>query len=494
MSHAREWSAYQEAIFAAVAQGKEAPHLVIDAKAGTGKSTTLEECVARVRANERVLVCAFNKAIADAMAARLPAHVTCKTIHSLGLQSIGRARGAFPKISQYYVNDAVRGEAHRNFRRPKDAAGEIVKLISRAKGCLALDAEAIDAAADDAGLALRPNERDKAIRIATAFVKRAMVATSGPINFDDMIFICAVQQLTLPAFDWVFVDETQDLNPAQLAIVKRLGEYARIVAVGDPNQAIYGFRGADREAMPRMVRELEAEQLPLSICYRCPTSVIADAQALVPSIEAAPTADEGITRNCEMGELFDCATPGDFVLSRTNAPLVSLCMRWLRGGVRARIRGRDVGASLAAFVRSSGAGSVAELLECVARWEHDEAERLDAKDRDAQPIHDKADCLRAVATGQPNIDAVIDSIESLFAVCDDDGIAHEFIELSSTHRSKGLEADVVWLLRDTYCQPRKGQHGISQEEKNLLYVAITRARKELIYVAKSAADEALAAE
>src|SRR3954466_436986 len=107
---ARNWSAYQQGIFAAIREGQQAPHLVINALAGTGKSTTLEECVLITPPGSRVLVCAFNKSIADAMAARLPEDVTCKTLHSLGMQAIGKSRGSWPKVSNYYVHDLARAE------------------------------------------------------------------------------------------------------------------------------------------------------------------------------------------------------------------------------------------------------------------------------------------------------------------------------------------------------------------------------------------------
>jgi DNA helicase-2/ATP-dependent DNA helicase PcrA len=504
---ARQWSGYQQAIFGEIRKGREAPHLVINALAGTGKSTTLEEAVLLTAEGDRVLVCAFNKAIAEAMAARLPEDVTCKTLHSLGLQAISRARGSFPKISNYYAHDLAR-TALRSlpFKEQKEAVAAAVRLIGRAKGSLIVERDAIDELVDTMGLEIDKRLRKPVVATAAAIVAAAATATTGVINFDDMIFIPAIQQLGLPPFNWVFVDETQDLNPAQLAMLLTMADAgARIVAVGDPNQAIYGFRGADKEAMPRIIRELEADVLPLSICYRCDAAIIREAQGIVPSIEAAPGAAAGKVTTVGMDRCIAEATPGDFVVSRTNAPLIKLCHGWLKDGVRARIRGRDVGEGLTSWIKKSKAGSIAELVEAVNAWEGEELERLEEAGRPTDAVTDKADCLRALAGCQKTIDGLLTHIDELFAPHDDDGVAHDYIELSSTHRAKGLEADVVWLLRDTYMQsrwvpisgePEEGEKTwkkngrtyvkrMGSDEANLFYVGVTRAKHELFYVTKA---------
>lgn len=510
---ARQWSTYQQAIFVEVKRGPSAPHLIVNALAGTGKSTTIEEAICATDEGDRVLACAFNKSIADALEARLPEGVHCKTFHKLGLQVLAKSRGYFPETKNFYVHDLARNALKSlPYKEQKEAVSAVAKLVSRAKGGLIAYADAIDQLVDEMGLEIHKRLRAPVVKTAAAI----MAASADPawrcINFDDMVYLPVIQALPLPTYDWVFVDETQDLNPGQLMMIRSMAlAGARIVAVGDPNQAIYGWRGADKEAMGRMKRELSATVLPLSICYRCPTSVIAEAQRLVPSIEASPTAEAGLVATVSMTRCIDEATPGDFVISRTNAPLIRLCHTWLKDGVRARIRGRDIGEGLTSWIKRSGAGSIKELRETVTAWEGEEVKRLDDLGRDFTAVTDKAACLLALADCKPTIAELLSHIEELFAVCDDDGVAHNFIELSSTHRAKGLEADVVWLLRDTFMQsrwtplvgePREGEKvwkkasgnfvkRMGSEEGNLFYVAVTRARKELYYVVGSVGDDAL---
>jgi superfamily I DNA/RNA helicase len=159
-------------------------------------------------------------------------------------------------------------------------------------------------------------------------------------------------------------------------------------------------------------------------------------------------------------------------LSRTNAPLVSLCLRFLREGRPATIQGRDIGASLAVFVKKSAAKDVQALCDYVEQWRDVECKRLSEKRRDTQAVEDRADCILALADGAPSVIEVIARIERLFADTSDSAR----IVLSSTHKAKGMERDTVWMLMSTYGR-RPGT-----EEQNLIYVAYTRARKNLFLV------------
>jgi DNA helicase-2/ATP-dependent DNA helicase PcrA len=288
-----------------------------------------------------------------------------------------------------------------------------------------------------------------------------------------MIWLPVVLDLPQLKFDRVFVDETQDLNPAQIEMTMRaVKANGRICAVGDPRQAIYRFRGADSAAVDNVVKRLEATVLPLSVCYRCCKAVIRKAQEVVPEIEYAPDAIDGVVSDATIAEMKANAKPGEFILSRTNAPLVSLCMYFLRIGKPATIQGRDIGATLAAFVKKSAARSVEELCDYVETWRDTECKRLAVKRRDTQAVEDRAECILAISEGAKTVTEVISRIENLFADKDDS----TRITLSSTHKAKGMERDTVWMLSSTYGR----RAGV--EEENLIYVAQTRARTTLYLV------------
>lgn len=470
----RIWSSYQQAVFDAVAS--PGGHIVVEALAGSGKTSTIIEALYHTAESSSVLLVAFNKSISTELQERAPESVEVSTLHSYGLRQITRAMGKRP-IEGRAASDRVKALMGDKWHL-REQRTAVAKVISLAKATLTdhEDLEALDALADAYDIAVPKGSEDPAGRmrlwqVASRVLQECLEADDGPIDFDDMVWLPVVRRLPVRTFDWVFVDETQDLNACQLELVIKAAKGGRIVAVGDRRQAIYGFRGACSDAIPSMIRRLEARVLPLSITYRCPLAVVREAQRIVPALEPAPGAPEGIVRNAGMAELRRDAAPGDFVISRVNAPLLSLCWTWIAEGRRAEIRGRDIGAALAQWIRGTNARNVLALQKLIDDWSTRECARLLQADRDTTAVTDKAACLHALCEGAESVEAVLSKVDRIFGEGTGGGII-----LTSTHRAKGLEARRVWLLRDTYCK------WPGPEEANLLYVAETRSKHELIYV------------
>lgn len=242
------------------------------------------------------------------------------------------------------------------------------------------------------------------------------------------------------------------------------------------HNCVYQFRGANARALRLFTERLQAKRLPLSISYRCARAIVDHVRTVLPEIpiQAAADAHAGevayVPRE-RMEHPTRGAQPGDFILSRTNAPLIGLCLKFLRAGRRANIQGRDVGDSLAAFVKKSGARTVEALRDYVEGWCEKECARLSAKRRDTQAVEDRAACLLELSDAETIAD-VVARIEELFS----DRAGTDCIVLSSTHKAKGLERDRVWLLVGTYMRRPEVQ------EMNLYYVAVTRARRTLFLV------------
>lgn len=467
----KNWSKYQQAVFENVANGTG--HTVVKAVAGSGKTTTIVEALRHVPADCKTLFVAFNKDIAEELKKRAPAGVEVSTLHAYGLKTVTRALGRL-RIDARRVDDLARA-MHGDERETFELRRDLAKTVSLAKGALASEEDQIDALIDTFGIeSAKGDARHQFIQdVLKLLVQCTDTGRDGRIDFDDMIWLPVVLNLTQTKFDRVFVDETQDLNPAQIEMTLRAVKTGgRICAVGDPRQAIYGFRGADSAAVDNVVSRLEATVLPLSVCYRCCKAVVEEAQTIVRDIEWAPNAEDGLVTDATRAEMRRDARPGDFILSRTNAPLISLCMSFLVEGRKANIQGRDVGASLSAFVKKSKARSVDALRTYVETWRDAECARLAAKHRDTQAVEDRAECILALSEGAETVADVTSRIESLFADSDD----KNRITLSTTHKAKGLERERVWLLRSTY------RRRPEVEEDNLYYVAVTRAQKVLFLV------------
>lgn len=473
----RQWSHYQLAIFDAIENSSD--NIVIEALAGAGKSTSLEEAIMRAPAEASVLVLAFNKSIAEAMRARIPDQaIEIRTAHGFGFSTLREISSSF-QMKKWQVGDLASSALGRPNKRGREY---VVKLVGLAKGSLTPpDTESLGALADAFELwAPKGQQESRLLGVASAILKQQARQGRRSIDFDDMIWLPIQWGFEIPSYDYVFVDEAQDLNAAQLELALRAAKGGRLIAVGDRHQSIYQFRGADSEAIPKIIAASNARVLPLSITYRCDAAIVREARAFVPALEARPEAPSGVVRSATEDELFEFAAPGDFVLSRTNAPLIKLAYEWLRAGVACEIRGRNIAQDLVNWIETLKARSLAELEMKVHEWLQEQAEAALENPRKVAAAYARAECVIVLARepGITSVNGITEKIEEMFA--DSESGDSSRITLASTHRAKGLEADRVWILRDTY------RPGESAEESNLLYVALTRAKHELIYVTQGA--------
>ena len=464
----RNWSVYQQDIFADIAKGNG--NTQVDALAGTGKTSTIVEGFYYVPKSKNSLMCAFNKSIQTELEARAPSEVSVKTLHGLGYAA---CRRAFPKLGQ---PDSKKLDAYIKADRGDEDNYELrtnlAKAISLAKGYLANTTEQIDEIIDRHQVDICSDTREQ----FTTTVLKVMEATkkdTSRVDFDDMIWLPNVLNLRLEKYGMVFIDEAQDLNSAQINLaLNSVSDNGRIISVGDKNQAIYSFRGADSNAIDNIVERLGSKRMPLSVTYRCAKNIVELAQTLVPEIEAAPNAEEGSVNEIPVHQMENLVKPGDFILSRVNAPLIKWCLALLKARVPANIQGRDMGQQLSSLIKKSSSKTVAGFLSWLEEYEDTEVARLANIRRDSSIVSDKAECLRVLCDGAKTLDEVKDNINHLFK----DGDDKDRVILSSTHKAKGLERDRVFMLKDTY----KVGKGI--EENNLAYVAYTRARRELFLV------------
>jgi superfamily I DNA/RNA helicase len=285
-------------------------------------------------------------------------------------------------------------------------------------------------------------------------------------------------------YELVCIDEAQDMNLPQLIMARKAcHEGGRVIVVGDDRQAIYGFRGAAQDGMNLMVRELNAVELSLTITYRCPKAVVALAAQIVPDYRAADSAPNGTIAYMGAGKLVNSVEVGDAILSRANAPLMPICLALLRGGVPARIEGREIGKQLLGIVRSLRAKSVPNFLFKLNAWGQKQKNRIGKSENSEARIgviEDQVAVLVAVAEGVRSVSEIEARINELFQ--DSNGFAKPAVVLSSVHKAKGLEWNRVHLLSKTF------KPGAEGEEANIYYVALTRAKKELVFVSDEAPE------
>lgn len=478
---ARTWSEYQQNIFSFIEN--ETGNAIIEAVAGSGKSTTIIEGMNRIPAGASSIFLAFNKSIADELKGR---GVNARTFHSLTYSPVLRAM-QLNSVDANKLRRVLDAEFSGNDRRLYGTFAS--KLVSIARqigvGCLApntFDTWMSIVSHHDLELENEDADLGRGIEVAQELLE---ASNNAPIvDFDDLLYFAVLHGISLPKFDFVFVDEAQDTNSIQRAILRKIMKpTSRIIAVGDPAQAIYGFRGADSNSLNLIADEFNCTQLPLTVTYRCPTSVVTYAQQWVKHIEAAPGAKEGEVQDLGTAWNPTMFTAGDLVVCRTTKPLLSLGYRMLQAKIPVRILGREIGQGLVKLVQRMKAVDVDDMLTKLAQWEQRETEKAIAKQDDAKAerLSDQASAIRCIADGlnedERTLDKLVSVINSLF---DAPGAA---VTLCTIHKAKGLEAPTVYWLARSKCPSKWArQPWQKQQEANLCYVAATRAQDKLVTI------------
>jgi superfamily I DNA/RNA helicase len=316
-----EPSKFQRAIFDFIEQRKES--LVIEAVAGSGKTTTIVNVLERIDPENRTLFVAFNKAIADELAKKVPKHVEAKTTHSVAWGVARRVYdkakvdgNKFTRVFKEVLAETDKSDEEKNLLKTVyyegvrrmvglarnfalgpaefankeillDTPSEYLKIIEDYD--IDFDEDANRIVSDDGGDS-RANEEAMEARInalavdlAQKCLRKSIEISHEVVDFDDMLYLPILHGMRFYTYHYVFCDESQDLNRIQFLILRRLlAPNGRLIAVGDSRQAIYLFRGSDSSSMAKIKQNFKAEELPLSICYRCPTSVVKIAQHDVP--------------------------------------------------------------------------------------------------------------------------------------------------------------------------------------------------------------------
>lgn len=484
-------SPQQQAFYTWITDGSGS--CVLEAVAGAGKTTTLIKGLELMTGD--VFFGAYNKAIADEIRGRLPrdaqAKIDVSTFHAAGFRFWRRVAKSV-KVDGNKCRTIFRAAAERNpVYKPFESA--VLQLVSLAKqaglGVLrsAGESEWLSLV-DHYDIECPDNNVTLTIKLACRLLKESIAQDHDVVDFDDMIFAPLYHNARVWEHDWVLVDEAQDTNATRRALALRmLKRGGRLVAVGDPRQAIYGFTGADSDALDLIAQAVNAQRLPLTVTYRCPKAVVKYAQSWVSHITAADTAPEGEVLSSVVGELAQAAKPGDAVLCRFTAPLVQHVYAFIAAGIPAKIEGREIGEGLKALATRWKTTSLAKLEGLLQAYQEAECAKLRAKEKEskAAALEDKVACLFVllgkVRAEQPQA-ALPDLVDAIDRIFGSDAEPKAVVTFSTIHKSKGREWNrVVWLQTGPSPWARKAWEQV--QEANLCYVAATRAKHTLVNIA-----------
>jgi DNA helicase-2/ATP-dependent DNA helicase PcrA len=495
-------SKYQEAIFDFVRYGHG--NAVVEAAAGSGKSWTLTKCVELIDNDKSILITAFNRDIVNELKKKTKGNdnVAAMTMHSLGLQMLQRnfsdERLELDEFKyRTFINTNLKDLSAINiFSLPKHELARyrenVYKLVDFGRYYTCETVKDLEMIEERYGIETIADEKEIAVNVM--LWGREDLST---IDYTDMIYlpnILMCKPIGLK-FDWIMVDEAQDLSVAQRVILLKCVKInTRILFVGDSSQSLYSFSGADPESFKKILELPNTISLPLSISYRCADAIVENAQTIEPKIEKNSDGRHGeIKRECRLEEVQD----GDMILCRNNAPLMKVYVEFLRMGRKAFIRGKDIGLNLKNTVKRT----CEEMLNTDLKRNgvfvklyaslFDSINELIAKSNityadaiESSIIANKIDIIKALeilSEGLTTSDELIDRINNIFS----DKKKNEGVSLSTIHKAKGLEAENVYIVCESLMPSKQAKKAWEREqERNLIYVAYTRSKNKLGFIAE----------
>lgn len=498
-------SEYQQNIFEEVAHG--AKNLVITASAGSAKTSTIENCLRFIPDGKKVLYVAFNKSTVDKLVKEIGKSregLEIYTFHGLGVRIL-KENGIFTKdveevddfkYSRYLKENLLSltdcGEVESLGDLLHDYVDNINRLINYSRYYLKMTEREIGEAAEIYGIV--------PVRDEYSVVRKCLIwgkNNTDVIDHTDMIWLPNVLNMTTKyrQYDYIFIDEAQDMTLARQGLVDKVFKRgARFFAVGDRKQQINVWCGATEESLDNYLRRPNTIELTLPVSYRIPLKVEEIAKKYSPNITARPGAPEGIIRTDVSA---NDAQPGDLVLCRMSSNLIEQYLQYARDNKNAYLKGYDAYRDeYKKLVEETGAKRIdihcatkEGLFTKLYQRFFDETKNLMNKlniDEDEAFSHpksvemlDRIQALKALSAGLDTTDELIAKINMIFT-----GEKENAIQMSTIHKAKGLEAENVYILAPSLLfnpQFAKTKWEI-ESEKNLAYVAITRASYSLNFI------------
>ena len=501
----------------------DAPVLCVVAGAGSGKTTVLTRRVAwRVQRGSaraaHTLVVTFTRKAARELGARLRRlgvdGVTASTIHA----------AAYAELRRHWADAGVRPPALLHdpvpvLRRLLDADGPgrvadrtLLSAVAaelswtRARLVAPEDYPAAAAAAHRTGLPL------PAARLAELLGRyQEEKRRRGVIDLDDLLSAAAdlleSDGRAAEAARWrvrhLFVDEFQDVNPAQWRLLEAWrGGRPDLCVVGDPKQAIYAWNGSDPTLLGRLpVLVPGTEVVELDANHRSTPQIVAAASAVLAAGTSVPDRPPVVTddgpppvlegfedESAEAGAvcrwLRSVRRPGHpwrhlAVLARTNARLEPVAEALEAAGIPVRRPG--------AAARPAG---VEEVVRRLRRSPRDQGLHAALVDLAAEEVPDTEEARGLLATlaedcaaevGSPSVGAFLDWLAAGRMTGLEEG-DRDGVELATFHRAKGLQwpaVAVIGLETGTVPIAFATTAEADAEERRLLYVALSRAEAHL---------------
>lgn len=491
-------SEYQNDIFNEIEYG--VGNLVVNACAGSSKTTVIVNAMNLIN-SKKVLMIAFNRSIMEEIKSRVTSDsANVMTFHSLGYSFLKENLPNCPtEVNDFkytnYVNSNIDhlSENARNINKNKYKLyiNNIIKLIDYSRYYLSFNLKDIENISKMYGITPILDE----IEVCQKVLKWGERNLES-IDHTDMIWLPNVLNMRsrYHKYDWVLIDEAQDTSIAEQQLVERVfTRGTRFMALGDSCQQINVWCGSSDEAIDTFRNKPNTKSYPLPICYRCGKKIVDLAKKYSNNIIPSDNSIDGeINTDCSRYAPHS----GDMVLCRTTAPLVELHLDYIRCNKASYIKGSE-------NIKESYLSMISNF-DCVYIDRHcntsdglfplmykklfQKIENLMAytnMEFDDCLIHSSVVYdydiilgLKVLSEGLTKVDELRDKIDIIFKYNDEN-----CIQLSTVHKSKGLECDNVFILHPSLMPSKLARKDWEiKTENNLIYVAITRAKKTLNFI------------
>lgn len=514
----KEITAEQSDIFYTIQKG--IGNVCIKAVAGSGKSTVAIGSIFLLPNSASILVLAHNKTVANHLRTSLSeggkdmSKVKVMTFHSYGFRLLestniidfkkakktedsNSPNDKYAKYIRENINNLSSTYKNLSASQKLKYKNNIKKLVEYAQLNLKQSYNEIIEIAALYGITLISDEPDCVLKV----LKWGQTEGITQFSYPDYLWLPSELNIRVPSylkFDYVFVDEAQDMSPAQQNLVKKaVHRTTRIIMMGDDHQAINMWCGAEINAMDKLKKRFPSalwHNMTLTTNYRCGKNIIAYTNAknilnglnfCITPFEKAPKGDVIIG-----GHLNEIKN-GDLVLCRMTAPLMELFLKFKKEGKTVALKGEGIEISLRDFLLNINFDNIDDIYNeaynSFTELKNKAIAQFNCNEKDALKIKDVLDSCQLLKIIESMKSYAISKQEMLQII--DDSLKNidigNCITLSTIHRAKGDESKNVFiicpsLMPSPFMNPNNLQD--VYEEKNLQYVALTRAKENLIFV------------
>lgn len=471
-------------------------NILISSCAGSGKTSTLLALLEKSRGIKTMFL-AFNKAIEleinDIINDRQLNHGKAFTLHALGLRSLTkhlRSMGKSIKIvknKQWDIIEELKKQNRRAFsgldrKEYMSLCYAIMDIDDKLRSDYIKDPDKI---IEVIGEAVYPVGRSVMISLILDYIRirdSEINKQKVSIDFLDMLYMTVDLGATIDADPtYLLMDEVQDFSIIQHLMIDNLinqGDIKKWAAVGDRNQAIYMFAGSSPKSFDLfMEKSNDVIELPLTLCFRCPQYVVNEANEVYPGMVAHKNYPGVVDTITDISKIKD----GSMVICRNTRPLVDLYFDLMLLGKSCYINGDEVVGSLLKFLNKYKTSNVRHTLINVKK-DLEKSLESDPNSYESHILRSNYEILMRVnnsmgMSGDVSVFELQSTLRSVFTYREDS------IMLCTIHKSKGLGRDVVYILNEDLI-PSKFARTPEElvQEKNLKYVARTRAQEELYYL------------